>query len=101
MAIILTIITGVILLALILLYYKRFHKSKYEKQKKHNLQYLKAELEEIGFAPEDIDNRLSYADENYVSDNAGDIEENLHNLLIDQRFYDLQEQHYTNQDNEL
>lgn len=98
MVMLLTIITCVLLLCVAMFLYKKYHRSKYDKQKHNNLSYLKAELEEMGYDSVDIDNRIAYANDNYVSDNAGDMDEMLYQLVTSQDFYENQKQHYTNQD---
>lgn len=99
MVMLLTIITCVLLLLCVAMFlYKKYHRSKYDKQKHNNLSYLKAELEEMGYDSVDIDSRIAYANDNYVSDNAGDMDNMLYQLVTSQDFYENQKQHYTNQD---
>lgn len=97
MAILITIILCIILLAITLLIFKRFYKNKYERQKEHNLNDLRNELIDLGYNQDDIENRVDYADQNYVSDNAGNIDEMLYKLVTSDSFYENEENHYTNQ----
>lgn len=100
MAMILTVISIVIILTVIYFIYKRKHNANsYDGRKKDNLQKLKGDLQEQNYSEEDIENRVAYADENYKSDNAGNIDEGLYELVMSKTFYDREENHYSNHEN--
>ena len=100
MAIILTVISLVVIFTAMYFIYKKKHNiHSYDGRKKDNLQKLKGDLQEQDYSDEDIENRVAYADENYKSDNAGNIDEGLYELVMSKSFYDKEENHYSNQEN--
>ena len=50
---------------------------------------MRNELIDLGYNQDDIENRVDYADQNYVSDNAGNIDEMLYKLVTSDSFYEM------------